>query len=169
MVVCAQSTNFGLLIPYHGCLSLPPSPHHCCSISLSTEFHESESESESESMRKNMPLSKCQWNEWRGPESILQLCSCHGLSLRCSTSERSVRSAIFVETLRHRPYRELPVATPCVASFHSDAEGVSPKPPAHTLPFSTLTRVSIPISESCAYDRSSGKIMANRIWFLRLQ
>jgi hypothetical protein len=86
-----------------------------------------------------------------------------------NAAEYSLRNAVVIEILRHRPHRELPITASCMASFDLDAEVVSPEPATYTLPLPTLVRIGVPVLQPRADDHSSWEIVTDRIWLLCLQ
>jgi hypothetical protein len=54
-------------------------------------------------------------------------------------------------------------------SLDFDTEGLSPKPPTHTLPLSAFARISIAVRQFRTNDHSPGHLVADRIWFLAFQ
>jgi uncharacterized caspase-like protein len=56
-----------------------------------------------------------------------------------------------------------------MASLDFDAESLSPKPTAYTLPFPALARISIAVLQLCTNNHSPRQLVADRIWLLTFQ
>ena len=84
-------------------------------------------------------------------------------------SEDCALRVTLIQTPRHRPNDQLPIAAACMPSLDFNTERLPPKPTTHTLPLPAFARISIAVRQLRTDNHSPGHFMADRIWFLAFQ